>query len=74
MKTLTLNPDQAHSLECRLAQLQSLGLLLTHVSTMESQKVELTTLADLGRVIVYLAEATQDELLQSSLCSTLSES
>ena len=64
MKTVTLNPDQVSSLESRLEQLHSLGLLLTQVSTMESQQVEPTTLADLGRVIVFLAEATQDEFFQ----------
>ena len=71
MKTLTLNPDQVYNLESRLEQLHSLGLVLTHVSTMESQRVERTTLADLGRVIVFLAEATQEEFFHPSIRSLI---
>ena len=74
MNHVTLNPEQVFSLESRLEQLHSLGLLLTQVRTKESQKVERATLADLGRVIVFLAEATQDEFFQSPVQSLILKS
>ena len=73
MSPLTLTGEQTYCLESRLAQLHSLGLLLTQVSTMESQQVEMTTLADLGRVIMFLAETTQEEFLQPTIPHLVSE-
>ena len=38
-------------LDQSICQLESMGTMLTHLATMETQKPDLTSLADLGRMI-----------------------
>ena len=50
------------SLDRSICTLHSMGKILAHLATMEEQEPDLSTLADLGRVVVREAKAALDLL------------